>query len=146
MRYDVASPEWQFLQETANTLVSRAMKYGLSTLTPDEQTYYLVWIAEGEVGNGGMHAVCYNSTGNYLRGMPNAFNTLGAPQKAALFVRLIDAFGAESPSEIHDTRLTQHNALPERALSEINSLDGAYFAAEDVTAALYVLAQKIRQS
>jgi hypothetical protein len=146
MRYDLASPEWQLLQETANTLVSRALKHGLSTLTPDEQTYYLVWIADGEVGNGGMHAVCCNSTGNYLRGMPHAFNTLGAPQKAALFIRLIDVFGAEPPSETHETRLTQHDALPEGAVAEINSLDEAYSAAEDVTPALYVLAKKIRQS
>jgi hypothetical protein len=78
--------------------------------------------------------------------MPHAFNSLGAIQKAALFTRLISAFGAEPPSEIHETRLTQHAALPESAVAEINSLDEAYFASEDVDHALYVLAQKIRQS
>jgi hypothetical protein len=146
MRYDLASPEWRLMQETADTLVARERTHGLGTLTPDEQTYFLVWIAEGEVGNGGMHAVCYNSTGNYIRGMAHAFNSLGATRKAALFKRLISAFGAEPPSEIHEARLTQHEALAESAVAEISSLDDAYFASEDVDHALYVLAQKIRQA
>ncbi len=146
MRYDLASPEWQLMQETANRVVSRALSTGIASLAPDERSYYLVWIAEGEVGNGGMHAVCYNSTGNHLLKMPHAFVALSAPKKAALFSRLISAFGSEAPSEVHEIRLRQHEALPERAVVEIDALDDAFFAAESVDEQLYLLAKRIRTS
>jgi hypothetical protein len=146
MRYDLVSPEWQLMQKTADSLVKRALSTGIASLTPDEQTYYVVWIAEGEVGNGGMHAVCYNSTGDHLREMPNAFVALGAPKKAALFKRLMTAFGTEPPSEDHKIRLRQHAALPEGAVFEIDSLNKEYFASEYVDEQLYLLAEKIRSS
>jgi hypothetical protein len=91
-----------------------------------------------------MHAVCYNSTGNHLREMPGAFLALGAPKKAVLFKRLITSFGSEPPSEDHDIRLKQHEALPESAVIEIDSLDEAYWGSESVDEELYLLAQKIR--
>ena len=134
------------MQETADSVVKRALSTGIASLTSDEHTYYVVWIAEGEVGNGGMHAVCYNSTGDHLREMPNAFVALGAPKKAALFKRLMTAFGAEPPSADHEIRLRQHEALPESAVFEIDSLDESYLASESVDEQLYLLAQKIRTS
>jgi len=146
MRYDLASPEWQLMQKTANTLVTRALSSGIASLTPDERTFYLVWIAEGEVGNGGMHAVCYNSTGDHLPDLPNAFVALGAPKKAALFRRLIASFGHDPPSSDHEVRLKQHASLPESSVVEINSLDDAFYSSEDVNEQLYSLAHKIRSS
>lgn len=144
MRYDLASPEWQLMQQTATALVTRAVANGVDSLTPDERTFFLVWIAEGEVGNGGMHAVCYNSTGNQLHELPSAFAAIGAPKKAALFKRLIAAFGRQPPSADHDVRLKQHEALPERSGIEISSLDDAFYSSEDVNEKLYTLACKIR--
>lgn len=131
------------MQETANTLVERAAAQGISSLTPNERTYFVVWIAEGEVGNGGMHALCYNSTGNYLREMPDAFLALDAPKKSALFVRLIAAFGREPPSADHMVRLRQHEDLPDSAVAEIDSLDEAFSSAESMDEHLYLLAKKI---
>jgi hypothetical protein len=146
MRYDLASPEWQLLQHTAATIVTRALSSGIASLTPDERTFYLVWIAEGEVGNGGMHAVCYNSTGDYLPDLPNAFAAIGAPKKAALFRRLIASFGHHPPSTKHEVRLKQHEALPESSVVEIDSLDEAFYSSEDVNEQLYSLAYKLRSS
>jgi hypothetical protein len=146
MRYDLASPEWQLMQKTANAIVTRALSNGIASLTPDERTFYLVWVAEGEVGNGGMHAVCYNSTGDHLPDLPNAFAALGAPRKAALFTRLIASFGDDPPSTDHEVRLKQHEALPESSVVEINSLDEAFYSSEDVKEQLYSLAHKIRSS
>ena len=146
MRYDLASPEWQLMQTTANALVNRALASGVASLTPDERTFFLVWIAEGEVGNGGMHAVCYNSTGDHLQDLPNAFVAIGAPKKAALFKRLIASFGPEPPSSDHEVRVRQHEALPECSVVEINSLDDAFYSSEDVDEKVYSLAYRIRSS
>ena len=145
MAYDLASPEWRLLQATANDVVERALSLGLHALSLDEQTFFLVWVADGEVGNGGMHAVCYNSTGDYLRKMPGAFVAIGALEKAKLFERLFSYFGPNGPSENHETRLKQHEALSVRAIADIDALDNLYFSnAEDLHTPLYLLAQRIR--
>jgi hypothetical protein len=127
------------LQATANRIIDQEAAGGLGSLPGEEQVFFLVWIADGEVGNGGMHAVCYNSTGNYLSRLPEAFRTIGAPRKAEAFERLIKAFGPGGPSPEHATRLEQHGALSDNVAAEIDRLDQLYFESKpkDVTAHLF---------
>jgi hypothetical protein len=147
MAYDLASPEWRLLQGTANDVVERAYSIGLGALTAEEQAFFLVWIADGEVGNGGMHAICYNSSGDYLQKMPGAFVAVGAPEKAKLFERLLAAFGTSGPSQKHEIRLEEHAALSKQAVADIDALDDMYYSStEDIHTSLLKLAREIRES
>jgi hypothetical protein len=144
MTFELESSEWRSLQATATKLVEKESRDGLSSLSELEKTFFLVWVADGEVGNGGMHAVCYNSTGDYLMHLPSAFRAIGAPVKAAAFDSLINAFGIEPPSPDHDIRLEQHSNLSARAEAAIDALDAVYYAAgEDVTDLLYSYARPL---
>lgn len=143
MVFALDSPEWSLLQATADRLIDRETRLGLGSLTADERTFFLVWIAESEVANGGMHAVCYNSTGNYIRLFPVAFRAIGAPTKAAAFERLAEVFGAAGPAIDHETRAEQHESLSEAKATSIGRLDRTYDTAERIDEALYVLAKKI---
>jgi hypothetical protein len=124
------------LQPEANRIVDKYFARGFDALTPKEQVFYCVWAADGEVGNGGMHAVCYNSTGNELTHFPAAFEAIGAKQKANLFQKLIDAFLPETPSQNHEQRVQQHKNLTAAAKSQIETLDDQYHAITENTDAL----------
>jgi hypothetical protein len=119
------------LQPEAKRVVDKYFKHGFSSLNPTEQVFYCVWAADGEVGNGGMHAVCYNSSGNELAHFPAAFEAIGATQKAQLFQKLIEAFQPEKPSQEHEKRVQQHKALSQQAKSQIDDLDEEYFASKE---------------
>jgi len=119
------------LQPEAKRIVDKYFKQGFDALNPTEQVVYCVWVADGEVGDGGMHAVCYNSSGNDLAHFPAAFEAIGAPRKAHLFQKLIEAFAPEKPSPDHEKRVQQHKALSQQAKSQIDSLDDEYFASKE---------------
>ena len=123
--------ERQVVENTADRIVDREAEVGLDPLPEEERVFFLVWIADGEVGNGGMHAVCYNSTGDYLRSFPAAFRAIGAARKAELFEALIRIFGFHGPSSDHETRVRQHERLSEDAVEQIDALDDAYFSANE---------------
>lgn len=125
------SPESDLLQATAERIIDRELAEGLDALPRDEQAFFLVWIAEGMVQNGGMAAVCYNSTGDYLANIPWAMRAIGAPEKAALFERLKALFGPEGPSPDLEPRLQQFNALPDEVGSELDTLDDLFFNAPE---------------
>jgi hypothetical protein len=136
--HDLRSPEWRLLQSEASRVVDSVDEHGLDHLTDDDKVYFLVWIADGEVNNGGMHAVCYNSTGNFLHLFPNAFLAIGAPKKAELFVRLSGAFGPGGRPRDQPTRYQVHCELPEEAVLSIDALDDEYYAiGEDLRELLY---------
>jgi hypothetical protein len=131
MQLTVDSPEWRVLEKTADRLVELEERVGLEALPDEERVFFLVWIADGEVRNGGMHAVCYNSTGDYLRSFPEAFEAIGAPRKAELFVTLMRIFGFHGPSPDHEIRMKQHASLSDDAGAQIDALDDAYFSAPE---------------
>jgi hypothetical protein len=138
MHFLLESPEQKLLQTTANRIINRGFATDIADLPQEEQVFFLVWIAEGEVGNGGMHAVCYNSTGDYLRKIPDAFRAVGAIKKGVAFERLMMAFGPVEPSAIRSVRERQHEALSDEAVSQIDALDDLYFqTSEDIDLLLY---------
>jgi hypothetical protein len=127
------SPEWGRVEAAASRVCADVAATGLSALSLEEQVLFLVWIGDGEVGNGGMHAVCYNSAGAYLNRLPGAFRAIGAPRKAELVESLSRAFGPGGPSLDDEIRGRQHESLSRTAVEEIDRLDDLYFSSgEDV--------------
>lgn len=144
MPFDIDSLEFQLMRAVAERVVNREAADGYDALSRDERVYYLVWIADGEVNNGGMHAVCYNSTGDYLRELPAAFRTIGSPERAALFEALIGLFGADGPARDHARREEQHEAMGDEIHEQIDALDHAYYSVEDdLEEGLWRLAESI---
>lgn len=128
---DIFSPEFPLMQAVAGRVVTREAAEGYDALSLDEQVYFLVWMADGEVNNGGMHAVCYNSTGDYLREFPEAFRAIGSPERAALFEALIELFGPDGPPRDHAGREEQHEAMSDEVHEQIDALDHAYYSIDD---------------
>ena len=144
MGFALDSPQWSRLQSAAGRVLEKRESSGTRSLSEAEETFFLVWVADGEVSNGGMHAVCYNSTGDFLTSLPNAYRAVGAPKKAALFERLIRAFGENGPSSDHSKRLEQHERLSEETASAIDGLDDEYFALEEeIDELLYVWSKRL---
>ena len=131
----------QHLQEVfdfAAPLCAQKDPAGFDTLDEVERVTFCVWIAEGEVGNGGMHAVCYNSTGDYLRYFPEGFRAIGASKKAEYFQRLFLLFGENGPSRERAIREEEHAALAEESLDAIDALTDDYFSSgEDAIELLF---------
>ena len=57
---------------------------GLGSLNAQEQVYFLVSCAEGEVYNGGLHQFFFNSAGNHYRKTVEALRLLGLTDAAEL--------------------------------------------------------------
>jgi len=131
MTFPFDSNEFNLISSVAAEVVDRAFSAGFESLSWDERTLFLIWITEGEVGNGGMHAVCYNSTGDYLQWIPQAYRSIGHWQKAGLFDRLREAFGPSGPSSNHAARIAQHERLSDKTCSRIDALDEEFFALPD---------------
>lgn len=118
--------ELQGLHDLAVRLIDKENVKGFDALSPEEQVVFLVWIADGEVGNGGFHAICYNSTGNYSEHFPKAFLAIGASEAFEIFQEFLNI--ADPPAN-HGDRVKWHNALPENGatIRAISALDDRYF-------------------
>ena len=130
---DFRSAEWNALTTFYRSACEKLEASGFGALTEPERTTFCVWIANAEVVNGGMHAICYNSSGDYLPSIQTAFREIGAARKASLFEQLAKAFGPSGPSTDWDTRINEHSSLSERSIAIIDALDKQYYStAEDI--------------
>ena len=133
------SVEWEAISNFASCAIDKELNWGFDSLDEVERIVFCAWVADGEVSNGGMHAVCYNSTGDYLPHVPSAFRAIGANRKAALFEELSLVFGREGPSIDRQHRIKQHESLSEACIAKIDALDDQYFATSEEVADLVFL-------
>jgi hypothetical protein len=126
MALEYQSPQWNAISRFAHHACDKEAKEGFDSLSELERTFFCVWVADGAVCNGGMHSVCYNSTGDYLQHFANAFESIGAPKKGQTFIRLATIFAPDGPSLNHVQRLAQHDALSPSKKDQISALDDAY--------------------
>jgi hypothetical protein len=125
------SGEWKAIETYSVAAIEKEAASGFDSLDEAERIAFCLWVADGEVGNGGMHAVCYNSTGDYLPHIPNAFRAIGAIRKAALFEDLALVFGQGGPSTDLELRNEQHESLSEASSARIEGLTDEYFEAPE---------------
>ena len=130
------SAEWEAISSFAVSAIDKEWTSDFDSLDDAERIAFCVWVADGEVSNGGMHAVCYNSTGDYLPHIPDAFRAIGANRKAKLFEELSLVFGRAGPSVDHQHRIKQHESLSETSMAKIDALDDQYFATSEEVADL----------
>jgi hypothetical protein len=80
---------------------------GLGSLTPAEQTFFLVWWFEAELNNGGFDQFFDNSTGNHAVHTVSALDRIGATTCANIVRRACALFPDSTPSSDWNTRQEQ---------------------------------------
>ena len=119
------------LQSQANCIIDQVEKDGFESLSPDKAVFFLTWVADGEINNGGFHAICYNSTGDYGHLFADAYREIGACNKAKLFDEFLLAFGTEGMPTDQPTRFERHSALNDPQIQIIDALDEKYYQDSD---------------
>jgi hypothetical protein len=123
----VNDDEFAMLSRHANRIVSHVFEIGFESLSDAEKIFFLVWIADGQINNGGFHSVCCESTGDYAYLFPNAYRAIGAESLAEIFEDLIVAFGNDGIPNDQPTRYRAHCELDDTAVLNIDVLDNRYF-------------------
>lgn len=102
----------------------------LRRLTAGQRAVVCAWIFNGEVLNGGLPAVFYNSTGEFADEIVKALNELGATEHAEIFRRTI----ALCPNSRMPTDIAERNhvldELSESAKATLDSLDDEFLQLE----------------
>lgn len=127
----VSDDEFAMLSRQANRIVDQVSEMGFESLTDAEKIFFLVWVADGQINNGGFHSVCCESTGDYAYLFPNAYRAIGAETLAEVFEDLIIAFGDKGVPHDQPTRYKVHCELNDTAIREIDLLDNRYYDASN---------------
>jgi|WetSurMetagenome_2_1015567.scaffolds.fasta_scaffold56186_2 hypothetical protein len=96
--------------------------------SPEVRIFILIWIADGEIKNGGMAQFFYNGHGEYAKETVEAFKKVGAPLKADAIKAAMDAFpNGKYPksAEKYSDLLEKHE--DELAFLDENDLDDRYY-------------------
>jgi hypothetical protein len=119
------------VQPIATAACAKVAARGIAALSDSERIAFLIWLAVGEADNGGLHAICYNSSGDYIRLFPAAFQAIGAAELFAVFGGLRSLADEIGLAQDHATRSEQHATLPEKVLAQIDVLEQRYNSSSD---------------
>ena len=132
------------LARRAAPLLDRVDAHGVQALSGPERVVWLVWVATGQLDNGGLDLLFCNAIGDHAREAPAAFRAVGAAARAATIERALALFPASRPPTDRDARVALLDALAARTDDDLfAALDDAYHAAAedvDVLLAAYVAA------
>ena len=117
---------WQRLQPFVDKVIPSALKHGLSGLSPQDQTLFLVWSATAEFDNGGFAQFFFNSVGEYAEATIAALKRIGADQVAELLQDAVGLFpGGAVPTDI-DERNEALSELPDEVAQHLEELDDRF--------------------
>lgn len=121
--------------------VCKKCQYGdlLMALSGPERVFYVTQSLEMEVNNGGFSQFFFNSSGDLLGELVQAFTEIGANHTAELCKKALAVFGREVPADRE-----KRQALVEDLESDIlEECDNAFFEyAEDLNALNYAYIMK----
>lgn len=123
MAFDLNSPEWAQISATADAVCGKADKLGLLALSPDEQAFLCVWVADGHIC-GGSFLRFFHYHADLLACAANAYQAVGLPGLAKIVRRAVAEF--PHPSESEDDRLQQLDSLDEKTSTALDDLFGEY--------------------
>jgi hypothetical protein len=119
-RYETDNNAEQAFQFIGEELANRDC-YGvpLKKFPPEVRVFILIWIADGEIKNGGMAQFFYNGHGEYAKETVEAFKKVGAPLKADAIKAAMDAF----PKGKYPKSAEKYSDLLEKYEDELAFLD-----------------------
>ncbi|VTR94950.1 pf14300 domain protein : PBS lyase HEAT domain protein repeat-containing protein OS=Planctomyces limnophilus (strain ATCC 43296 / DSM 3776 / IFAM 1008 / 290) GN=Plim_2746 PE=4 SV=1: DUF4375 [Gemmata massiliana] len=106
-------------------------------LTAPQSAYYVAWILDAEVCNGGFAQYFVNSSGDTAGRAVSAFETIGSLGHAAIVRRAVALFGKQGPATDREERHDQLAKMSAKQDAEMNQLATEYYdVPEDVTVKL----------
>lgn len=72
------SATFEAVQRVADDVFRRANEVGFDRLRDEEQVFFCVWSAVGQIDNGGFYQFYYNSSGDWALESARAFEAIGA--------------------------------------------------------------------
>ncbi len=101
------------------------------TLTKEQQMYLAVYMLDAEINNGGHSQYFFNSTGDDWQNALDGLKAMGMEDRAAVFQRSLDYFGAKGPSSDRKTRQTQLSKIYRKHEADFNKLDSQYYDSKE---------------
>lgn len=115
----------------------------LDRLTAPQRAYFVAWVLDAEVRNGGFAQYFVNSSGGTAGDAVAAFEAIGAAGHAAVVRRAAALFGPAGPAADRDERHEQLAGLSGEQDAEMARLDTEYYeVADDVAARLLTYASR----
>jgi hypothetical protein len=113
---------WQRLQPFVDQVIPKALKHGLTDLSQQDQTLFLVWSATAEFDTGGFAHFFHKSVGEHTLPTIAALKRIGADEVADLLEEAVGLFPGGVPADI-DERNDALADLPEEAAQHFEELD-----------------------
>lgn len=115
------------LQPIAHWVIERYFGEGISSLSPAQQTFLLVWCFSGEIDNGGFEQFFSNSMGDESLPTVHALHDVGAHESARLLQRANDMFGPGGPPTDFDERNEALSNLDDESQLILELINQEYF-------------------
>ena len=113
--------------------VGRKSNYGnhMAALTPEEQVFYVCYVLEGEVNNGGFSQYLYNSSGNDAYRVAECMEAIGAMNTAQICRTAIAAFDQPIPHDWTERQNFLDDFLTDDVDEILNECDSRFYDYED---------------
>jgi HEAT repeat protein len=114
-----------------NIVLGRCEAVGFRGLTKPQKVYYIIFVLNAEVRNGGFAQYFVNSSGNHAHHAVKALMAVGASNTAAIVQRALDLFGSNGPDRNRDRRHEQLAALTPEQDAEMDRLNTEFYTDPD---------------
>ena len=140
--------EFERLSRIVGALFDRVEQGGVASLSVAEQVVYHVWVATGQIDNGGFDLFFFNACGDFASETVEAFRAIGAARRAAAVAHAIALFGGDGPPRDRERRHRALDGLIDTLGDDaFDAVDREFYAAEsseevDALLAAYVAARR----
>ena len=130
---DEAAVDYDRLQPIASRVIGAVADRGLTSLSEQDQTFYLLWCYGALLDNGGHASFFYNSGADYLAETIDALNRVGLAAFSGLLTQSATVFfSGDVPREM----LSRNAVMRE---GDVSMIDHAFFDADGGDAVLRAL-------
>jgi hypothetical protein len=133
------------LGDAYDVAVGKYASSGLTSMTEEEKTVFVVWVTDAEVKNGGFHQYFSNPSGDFASEVSPALERIGAPLAAAVIRRAVALFPDGGPAFQRAGRQAQLDAMGGRKSSMFEDLENAWYEhIEDLETCLAKYIRRVR--
>ncbi|MBI3134972.1 MAG: DMP19 family protein [Bacteroidetes bacterium] len=116
------------------------------SFSKEQQAFYVIFILDGEVNNGGFNQYYYNSSGQFASITPDAFELIGAPKHAELMRRANTIYERENQNITDKQDGTMKGFMDSYENNPLDEFDEEYYSLAESINLDKLLAEFVRKN
>ena len=116
-----------------NGWLCRKCNYGdsIEKLSKAEKSFFLVFLLQGQVGNGGFVQFFFNSSGEFAHEVVDALNEIGAVHTLQIYKRVMEAVGGFVPKDWAERETWYEDIITDEVADILGECDRVFYKDTD---------------